>query len=506
MASTSADLSTESAFVDAVRDALDRAGFTEAGVLARLDCGETLVVEPREMPHLRALTASGSPLDTFVRLFLLGIAVDEADARRAVSAGSSGAPEALERWLAGGLLARAGDGIRARLRIVPLHGFRIAFDPPTHGGAAEARPDHVPGLGRASSYLVNATVRRPVERALDLGTGCGGQGLLLSRHAREVIATDVNPRALAVAGFNARLAGVTNLTLRAGGLFDPVSGEEFDLVTMNPPFAITPGARFVYRDGGMAGDGFVERVVREAPAHLRPGGLLEITAQWAHVAGEDWRERLARWCEGSGCDAWVIRLYTQTAATYAANWISETERHDAEGFDARWREWMEAFRAARIEDVSTGLVLLQRAAAPGEGGAFWTSDDVHELDEGAGEAIARGFAARAFLRAADDARLLATPLRVRPEVVLEQRATSVGEGWQGEGAAFVVARGLRMRFETDPRIGQLVGACDGARPLAAVLAGFAGSLGRTADEIAPAVLPIVRGLVERGILEVVEAG
>src|SRR5690606_15631541 len=119
-------------------------------------------------------------------------------------------------------------------------------------------------------------IPEPVERALDLGTGCGIQALLVSRHASRVIATDISERALAFAELNAQLNGVHNVEFRAGSLFEPVSGEAFDLIVSNPPFVITPRASgapaYEYRDGGMVGDALVERFLRAAPAHLAPGG------------------------------------------------------------------------------------------------------------------------------------------------------------------------------------------------------------------------------------------
>src|SRR5438270_327403 len=83
-------------------------------------------------------------------------------------------------------------------------------------------------------------VTRLLDRALDVGTGSGVQALLAARHAREVVATDVNPRALAYAELNAALNGFTNLECRAGSMFEPVAGETFDLITCNAPFVVSP--------------------------------------------------------------------------------------------------------------------------------------------------------------------------------------------------------------------------------------------------------------------------
>ena len=56
---------------------------------------------------------------------------------------------------------------------------------------------------------------------------------------REVVATDVNPRALAMARLTAELNEL-DIDVRDGSLFDPVAGETFDLIATNPPFVISP--------------------------------------------------------------------------------------------------------------------------------------------------------------------------------------------------------------------------------------------------------------------------
>jgi methylase of polypeptide subunit release factors len=129
------------------------------------------------------------------------------------------------------------------------------------------------GISSALDSLAQLTVRKPVERALDLGTGCGVQALHLATHAREVVATDVNERALWITRLNAELNGSQGIDVRDGSLFEPVAGEQFDLVVTNPPFVISPatGERLVYRDSGLPGDEVVRRVVTEAPRHLGRG-------------------------------------------------------------------------------------------------------------------------------------------------------------------------------------------------------------------------------------------
>ena len=172
------------------------------------------------------------------------------------------------------------------------------------------------GVGGASLTLSGLMLQRPVDSALDLGTGCGIQALHASRHARRVVATDISRRALALAALNAELNGVTGIEFRHGDLFDPVAGERFDHIVSNPPFVITPRTEGVpayeYRDGGMVGDGLVERFVRECGEHLTPGGVAQLLGNWEtrrSADGEDdGLDRVCGWVEHSATplDAWVV--------------------------------------------------------------------------------------------------------------------------------------------------------------------------------------------------------
>ncbi len=132
------------------------------------------------------------------------------------------------------------------------HDWFIASDWSARRTGRPTASDHVLGVGGASTMLAQCTVRPEVERALDLGTGCGVQAFHLAGHAQEVIGTDISDRCLEFASFNAALNGIP-LEVRRGSLFEPVEEERFDLVVSNPPFVIgSPSdARHDYRDSGL---------------------------------------------------------------------------------------------------------------------------------------------------------------------------------------------------------------------------------------------------------------
>jgi methylase of polypeptide subunit release factors len=475
-----------------IRKVFAVAEFSEVGVFRHLQFEDTVRVEPREIPRLLEMTRQGTPLDVFIRLFLLGVEVTIDEAQAAVS------PMDLGSWLDVGVLASAGKMIRAPLRLVPANQMLVAFDPSTLDAEAEARPDHVHGMGMSSINLMNATIRRRVDTALDLGTGCGIQGLMCAQHSRRVIATDVNPRALNITRFNAMLNGLNNIEVREGSRFDPVDGERFDLILVNPPFAITPDRHFLFRDSGMAGDGFVRALLTEAPAHLTEGGFCQMTAQWAHMRGEDWQTRLRRWFDGSRCDAWVVRLKTQNPETYAANWISETEKLSPWNYAKKWNAWMAYFDDRGIEAVSTGMIVLRCRRASDSG--FWVTEDAERIGEHAGEAFYNGFLLRDFLEKTPDGELLGLAFKLSSEVRIDQFIRPTAPGWQAEKIVLRHTRGIHYAGNLDGLMIGLLGRCDGKTPLGALVDELAGSMGTDRGDILSSVLMVMRNLIERGVV------
>ncbi|TMM06957.1 MAG: methyltransferase [Actinobacteria bacterium] len=122
--------------------------------------------------------------------------------------------------------------------------------------------------------------RLPGATVLDLCTGSGLLAIEAARRgAREVTAIDVSRRAVLATRLNARLNGVSVRALR-GDLFTPVAGRRFDLIISNPPYLPSEGAELPDRgaarawEGGPDGRAFIDRICRQAQAHVTPGGVL----------------------------------------------------------------------------------------------------------------------------------------------------------------------------------------------------------------------------------------
>ncbi|GGK27237.1 SAM-dependent methyltransferase [Pilimelia terevasa] len=477
-----------------LRAALSAADFTATGVAARI--GPEAAAAVNRGDHRAALraTAGGTPLDTLVRLYVCG---------QAVPADAAGAAVPVAPLLAGGLLVADGGAVRAGVDLEPYgDGCWVVADLPAAArprGAGTALPaDHVLGVGGASRMLGAATVRHPVASALDLGTGCGIQALDLARHAARVTATDVSARALRFAATTAALSG-QSWELLPGDLARPVAGRRFDLVVSNPPFVVGPGAgTHAYRDSGRAGDAVCAQLAAAAPGLLTEGGTMQFLANWAHVRGEDWADRVAGWVEGAGLDAWVVQREVSDPLSYARLWLADAGQEHDPHLLAAWLDWYDAHR---IEAVGFGLVNLRRTdAAP-----VVRVEDLRQPVEGRwGDHVAAWWARQDWLRGRDAEGLLRTRYRTAPELRLEQSAARGADGWAVDRQLLALHGGLGRREEVDPVLVALVGGCDGTATVADQLAVLAAAYDVPAAALAGVAGPVLARLVERGVLVPVE--
>jgi len=131
-----------------------------------------------------------------------------------------------------------------------------------------------PKLGRTGAFLaaqLDGRVLGADAEVLDMGTGSGVCALFAARHARHVVAVDINPAAVRCAAINARLNHLEDrIDVRHGDLFAPVAGERFDLVCFNPPFL--RGAPVSDRDRAWRSTDVAERFAAGLSSHLKPGG------------------------------------------------------------------------------------------------------------------------------------------------------------------------------------------------------------------------------------------
>ena len=487
--------------VDAVAERLGRAG---QAALARGD-----------LAGVARRVSGDDPLAILLRLFVLGADVDGPAAAAALS------PLRLDEAVAAGLLEPAGGRLRAGLDVRPYAESSTAGSSAAGssagGGAAggpawwvvsdlgaEVRggplaPDHVLGIGAASLTLAQATPRERIGRALDIGTGCGIQALHLARHATEVVATDVSERALRMAATTAALSG-QEWDLRTGSLLDPVAGERFDLVVANPPFVVSAGeVGHEYRDGGRAGDGLCEELVRGLPGVLAEDGTAQLLANWVITADQPWDERVGGWLAGAGCDAWVWQREVADPGEYVTLWLRDAgERPGSARWNTRYDAWLDWFDRSGVLGVGMGMISMWRTDAADP--AIVCEDVPQALEQPIGPHVAGWPHRQRWLRARDDDALLDAALQPADGLVLDRSAVLDEEGWDEVGSQLRQAHGLRWAVEVDDPIATLIAGCDGRTPLRVVAGVLAAALGADGAAVGHAVAPVVRDLVARGFL------
>jgi hypothetical protein len=477
-----------------LRRALEDAEFTVERIESTLGTGELSTRTADVAVHALRLTGDEA-FGTLARLFLLGMAVDRTPAERALGV------ESVEGLFALGLLGAAGQEVRPTARLVPHGDYYLASDL-AGDSLAQSPADWVPGVQAPSVTLAKLAVRVPAEAALDLGTGCGIQALLAAKHCDRVVATDVNPRALRFAAFNAALNDVQTIELRHGDAFEPASGERFGLIVSNPPYVISPDSMHLYRDSGLPGDEICRRIVQQAPGSLAEGGFAHLLVSWAHTEKDDWSDPLRGWVRESGCDAWLLHYKSEDPLTHAANWLGPLASSDGEAHRAALDRWVGYLRGAGVERVGYGAVVLRRRS----GGANWVRTDELPLDrlEAAGEHTLRVFAAADLLSGLDDGRglidetlVLVSTHRLEQELVVRDRGPEV------ESQTLELTDGLRFRAGLDRYAAALMRQLGSPRPLREALDHAGTELGladRDRDGYSTAALEVVRRLLELGFL------
>lgn len=488
------------ASIDRLRDRLVSAEYTYEAVAARLgDAGAAALGRNTTLAAEDALAGAVDPQSTLMRLWLVQEAVPRAEAARAL-----GDVDALVRW---GLLRAEGDRVRALVEVrpyaagataaAPALSAWVCHDPLNHlDGRFSATPgDFVLGVSPASTTLAQLTIRTPVRSALDLGTGCGIQALHLAGHARRVVATDLNPRALRLARLTTGLGGVA-ADLREGSLYEPVAEETFDLIVSNPPFVMSPpsGKRLTYREGTLPGDELVRQVVTGGASRLAPEGTMQVLCNWAIVAGRPWADRLAGWIAPTGCDAFVLERERLDPYEYAEIWLADAGV-PPEAYRPRYRDWLDYFATLGITAVGLGWISLRRAGREQPDLRFeaWP----HAVHQPLGAALAAQQAG-VDLAARSDAALLAARWRVHQGVVQE----TVGRPGAPDPEHLVLRQGygLGRAIVVDTALAALVGACDGDLTAAQIIGALADLTQADGRTLTAALTPRLRDLVRDGFL------
>lgn len=484
------------------------------------------------VPAALLLRTNASPLATVAKLWLLAQEIPADDLARALPA------TGIEILAELGVIEGTDDPemVRAAVDLRPYGwpaaakggsdtNLWVASDLGAHQRPGVLRKDHVLGIGQASLTLAQGTMRREVERALDLGTGCGIQLFHLLHHAQTVVATDISERALAFTRFNLvlnapalKLADTdfdlanksARVSLRLGSLLEPIADERFDLVVSNPPFVITPrhhgeqsSEQFTYRDGGMAGDAIVEALVRELPTILKPGGTAQMLGNWeVHEDTADgdtsleWHARPAQWL-APGIEAWFIQREQVSPGGYAETWLQDASQgRDSAAYANAYEDYLLDFASRNVAGIGFGYILLRRPAEDEIADAPRFEEILYPIEQPVGAHLANALERTQWLKNHPD--LTFEYLLVAPDVT-EERHQKPG----AEHPGVILLRqgaGLRRTNLLSTELAGFVSASDGDLTAGQIIGALAVLLERDDAKFAQSLAAEVRNLVRDGFL------
>ena len=466
-------------------ESLRDAGYSEEAIVDLL--GDDAYSGDREDIPVFERRLSRTNVDTLIRLLFLQLPVSASEAANALGSRALRALEATG-------LAQVGDDVVPRGRILPVDELLVASDDYPPG---EEPSDYVAAYTPTSRICEALTPRHRVARALDVGTGSGVQALFAARHARQVVATDVNARALAYTELNAGLNGLDNVECRQGSFFEPVAGETFDLITCNAPYVVSPEKRWAYRDAGFEADELSERLVQNAAAHLAEDGFATMILSWVADDEEAPDEHALAWAKRSGCDSWILPVWGSDPIEHAATWNVDLAG-DGTAFPAALDQWTQYLSRLRVRWVTEGAIVLHHRRS-GKANTVRV-DELDEDDlEDAGDQVRRAFAARARLaELRKQADLLNERLAVASPLDLEREVRPSRRGRAGD-AYIHLAAGTASSLAVAPAVLDVVAALDGARKLGDVIYGTA-KRGEQ-DTLRRQALAACRHLLELGALE-----
>jgi hypothetical protein len=491
--------------------ALRQAGYQSAGLRALLGVSGTDIPYTAAdlVTYERRIAGAPSSLATVSAVFCLGWA-QPADQLVAAMGRLS-----VDTLITSGALVEADGEFRATVRILPHGDLLLSSDRRPNPGE-EAGPLHVTGINAPATLLASLTVRASIARALDLGTGNGIQALLAASHAESVVATDVNPRALAFGAFNAALNDVDTIEFRQGSWFEPVAGERFDLVVSNPPYVISPENDLVYRDSGSEPGTLCGRLVHDVTDYLVNGGFSTMLVSWPlhddpDTAGESeapWWSVPASWLGPDGL-AWLMMMRREDPLTHASQWnlplATGRRADDLDGYRDAIERWTRFLADRRIDAVAYGAVIQQRR--PGAGRVL-RHDQVRSGSGSASQHLLRAFAAPDVLGANLAATVAESTCAIPADARLDATLVPGDGGWTQGEAQLGLAEGVGIRADLDPVMTEVVLGVTGGLTVDAAAEMVADRLGLAGDDrdgLRAAARDMVGELVGLGLLELAAA-
>ncbi|MEO8595152.1 MAG: methyltransferase [Candidatus Solibacter sp.] len=348
-------LGTEQEFAD-LRALLAACDYSYEGICRHIKVADLAQYKTGPVAELIGKTTK-SPAEAMIRLFLDCVYTREDELQRVLPEGG------LETLWSFELIARNPElpGLLfATAAILPVSTELTVCD---RGNAPDGErcplpPDVVyPAIFENTREFIGRLPQTPCEAMLDLGTGTGIAALQGARSAQHVWASDISTRCQHFAEFNRRLAGLSNLTVVLGDMYQPFAGQTFDRIVTHPPYIPAKETGIIFRDGGEDGEQIVRRAIEGLPGVLRPGGCFYSLQMATDREGEEFEQRIRRWL-GKDQAQFDVILVSRWLRTPEQMLVEKPTRHAPNEEEQRFRSAM--WKATRTTFIYYGWVLIRR--------------------------------------------------------------------------------------------------------------------------------------------------
>jgi len=406
----------------------------------------------------------------------------------------------VDALIAGGVLAKRGTtDLACGFQVLPKGPSWILAD------ASLDAPESVMPPGPTTDTLEQLMPEKVKGSMLDLGCGPGSLALTAAaRGATRVLGTDINPRAITMARFNARWNEL-DVEFRCGDLFAPLAGERFDLVVSQPPFIARAETltSTTFLHGGPRGDTIFLRIVSGLEGVLSPEGEALVLSD----IGLGKQESIGDYLKTHAEDVRVhlLALHVQGldaenhAVVYSTLWAGDPG-------PAHVREILEqrAHLAALGIESFRQVLLIARRPGPARREAWRSAMPVRDVAGASPQVRERLWTAirsagdaetsllRRCIRVAPDAQWMS--LRRAPEGEQSEHRVRFGAGWPAL-EQIVTDEGLALAslLERSPHVEDAI-------------AGYAEMCDATPDEVRKPLLDYIRRSLLSGMLVAEENG
>lgn len=443
-----------------LRRALTRGGYTQAS-LKELGLAGT-AYQGRAAALFRESLPVGTSIKALARLFMVGDTVPASDLLPTLGVDLTSLSNL-------GLLNFAEGKVSSNVSLVPYGEGWFASD--FMRRHTEAPADYVMGLSPTTRMLLSLCPRQQSDSFLDLGCGGGWLAIQMQRMGIQSTGIDISPRAISLARFNEKLAGLAGIDWHQGSWFEPVSDRRFDRICSNPPYAQSPGGSLTFRETAPGSEQPCAHILRHIAGHLNPGGIACVLLNWSRREADEWSKDPLDWTPAAGVRRWLFQSDSMDTVDYAWRWIRQDPQFASpDAAKAELDRWLAHYAASGTVSVSSGFMILQRC----EPGQEWTRIDSRALIDvppAANEEVMRILTNESWLQTEPGADGLLGRRYLVPDGIQAEINTSLGDhGWQQRTIRLVSPGKLSYDGQIDENLLRLLELCRNDQPPADMVA------------------------------------